>query len=241
MIDWRDRALVLTRRPHGETSAIVDLFTRDHGRQAGLLRGGISRKKTAWLQPGTEVDAHWKARLEGQLGTWTLEPLRSRGAALANRLTLDGLAAVTALLAHALAEGDPHPAFYDATAALLDLTDTPDLWPIAYLAWELTLLEDMGFGLDLSRCAVTGQAQDLIYVSPRTGRAISAAAAGDWAPRLLPLPPALRGVGHQRGPDIAQALGTTGWFLEHRLLPQLSNRTMPAARARLIDTLARLD
>lgn len=228
----------MTTRPHGETSAIVELFTRDHGRQSGLLRGGISRKKTPWLQPGTEVDASWQARVEGQLGTWTLEPLRTRNQALEHRLTLDGLACVTAMLLHVLAEGDPHPAFFDATLALLELTDTPDLWPIAYLAWELALLEDMGFGLDLSRCAVTGTMQDLIYVSPRTGRAISAGAAGAWAPRLLPLPPALRGVGHQRGPDIAAGLATTGWFLEHRALPHLSARAMPAARARLIDDIA---
>lgn len=239
MIEWRDEAIVLATRPHGETSVIAELFTRDHGRHAGVVRGGVGRRLSPVLQPGAQVAAVWRARIEDHLGSFTVEPLRSRGAALGSRLTTAGVAAVVAILLVCLPDRDPHPAFHDRSAALLDLTSSPDLWALGYLHWELGLLEELGFGLDLSACAVTGATGDLAYVSPRSGRAVGRDAAGAWADRLLPLPPVLLGRGAASGAEIARALTTTGWFIEHRLLAAQGGRPMPAARARLIEAILR--
>lgn len=235
MIEWRDEGTVLTVRPHGESSAIVEVFTQGHGRHAGLVRGGAGRRLRGTLQAGTRVAAVWTARLEDHLGNYRLEPLRSRSASvLSDRLALAGLAAVTALLARSLPERDAHPRLYQRTEALLDLLGEGEVWPLAYLQWELSLLEEMGFGLALGTCAVTGGETDLVYVSPRSGRAVSRGAAGDWAPKLLPLPPVLRGEGSAGAEDIATALGTTGWFLADRLAGEAG---LPAARARLIEAI----
>ena len=239
MIEWRDEGAVLAVRAHGETSAIVEVFTAAHGRHAGVVRGGVGRKLAPVLQPGAQVQVVWAARLDEHLGSFTVEPLRSRAGAMGNRLSLAGLNAVTGLLSLTLPERDPHPALYQRTVALLDLLDQTDLWPLAYLQWELALLDDMGFGLDLTTCAVTGASEGLIYVSPKTGRAVSAAGAGEWADRMLALPPVLLGAGDASHADIVQALGTTGYFIEHRLLAGSGDRPMPAARARLIETIAR--
>lgn len=239
MIEWTDEGIVLAARRHGETSVIAEVFTRHHGRHGGVVRGGISRRIAPALQPGAQVALHWKARIEDHLGAFTVEPLRSRAAALGNRVTVAGVAAVTALLLRALPDRDPHPAFHDRTSALLDLTADPALWPLGYLRWELALLDELGFGLDLSACAVTGRTDDLCYVSPRSGRAVSRGAAGGWADRLLPLPPVLRGAGEAGGAEIAAALRTTGWFIEHRLLSAAGQGEMPAARARLLAEIAR--
>ncbi|GGL75413.1 DNA repair protein RecO [Wenxinia marina] len=238
MIEWRDEGTVLAVRPHGESSAIAEIFTAAHGRHLGLVRGGTSRKAQAALQPGTRVDAHWSARLADHLGAWRLEPVRSRSAVLmSDRLALAGLAAVTALLSRSLPERDAHAPLYARTEALLDLLGQGDVWPLAYLQWELALLEEMGFGLVLDRCAVTGGTDDLAYVSPRSGRAVSRDGAGDWVARLLPLPPVLRGAGEAGAADIVAALGTTGWFVRHRLIG--AEVELPPARARLIDEIRR--
>ena len=239
MIEWRDEGAVLAVRQHGETSAIVEVFTAAHGRHAGVVRGGVGRKLAPVLQPGAQVQVVWAARLDEHLGSFTVEPLRSRAGAMGDRLALAGLNAVTGLLSLTLPERDPHPELYQRTIALLDLLDQTDLWPLAYLHWELALLEDMGFGLDLTRCAVTGVTAGLIYISPKTGRAVSAAGAGDWADRMLALPPVLLGDGDATQADIVAGLGITGHFIEHRLLKGSGDKAMPAARARLIQTMAR--
>jgi len=165
--------------------------------------------------------------------------LRSRTGALADRLALAGLNAVCALLLFSLPEREAHVPLYGRTEALLDLLDRPDIWPLAYLHWELALLEEMGFGLDLRRCAVLGEtARDLSYVSPRSGRAVSRAGAGDWAGRLLPLPPCLLGQGPAPDADILQGLEVTGHFLRHHLAPHLGDKPLPDARARLVARLS---
>ena len=240
MIEWRDEGAVLSVRHHGETSAIVEVFTQSHGRHAGVVRGGVSRKMTPILQPGAQVEVVWKARLDEHLGTFTVEPLRSRAAAvMGDRLALAGLNAVAGLLGVVLPERDSHPDLYRRTMGLLDLLGDGDLWPLAYLSWELALLEDMGFALDLTTCALTGATEGLVYVSPRSGRAVSAAGAGDWADKLLPLPPVMRGEGAADDAAIYAALGTTGYFIEHKLVQGSGGRPMPAARQRLLDQLAR--
>ncbi|MBE1295182.1 DNA repair protein RecO [Phycobacter azelaicus] len=240
-MDWRDHGILLSLRRHGESAAIIDVFTESHGRHAGVVRGGAGRRMAPILQPGAQLDLTWRARLEEHLGSYQAEPLRSRAAAaLSGRLALAGLNAVTALLSFCLPERAAYPALYARTEQLLDLLEQEDLWPLAYLHWEVALLEEMGFGLDLTACAVTGTQENLTYVSPKTGRAVSEAGAGDWADRLLPLPPVLLGQGEAGNSEIALALGTTGHFFEHHLAPSLGNRPLPEARGRLSDLISRL-
>jgi len=239
-MEWRDEGFVLASRPHGETSVILEVFTPEQGRHAGVLRGGVSRKWQPHLQPGTQLDLAWRARLEDHIGTFTIDPLRSRAAAaMASRQALAGLSAVCALLAFSLPERAPAPALYARSAQLLDLLGRDEIWPLAYLRWEMALLEELGFGLDLGSCAATGTDADLCYVSPKTGRAVSRQAAGVWADRLLPLPEVMLGRGDASDAEIAQALGTTGHFLTRKLAPSLGSRPVPEARARLVDLLAR--
>ncbi|WP_093038372.1 DNA repair protein RecO [Roseovarius azorensis] len=238
-MDWRDQGILLSSRRHGESAAIIEVFTPEHGRHAGVVRGGASRKMAPVLQPGAQVDVTWRARLEDHIGTYTVEPLRSRAAAMSNRLALSGLMAVCALVLFALPEREAHRTLYRRTETLLDLLDRPDIWPLAYLKWELALLEEMGFGLDLRTCAVLGEkANDLSYVSPRTGRAVSRAGAGEYAERLLLLPPCLLGQGPAPDAEILQGFAVTGHFLRHHLAPHLGDRPLPDARARFIARLA---
>ena len=237
-MEWRDEGVLISSRLHGETSAIIQVFTAAHGRHAGVVRGGASRKLAAVLQPGTQVQVQWSARLDSHLGNFTVEPLASRAAIMQNRLALAALNSIAALLQLALAERDPHPALWLKTTALLDLLMTPT-WQPAYLRWELDLLEDLGYGLDLTTCAVTGSRDDLAYVSPRTGRAVSRNAAGEWASKLLPLPPSLLGQGPAMGRELGDGLTLTGHFLNMGLQAILNGKPLPAARARLIDLLGR--
>ena len=240
MITWTDDAVLLSSRPFGETAVIIEVFSQDHGRHAGVVRGGASRKIAPVLQPGAQVSVTWAARLDEHLGSFRVEPVRSRAAAaMGDRLSLAGLNAVCALLVAVLPEREAHGPLYDRTTQLFDLLGRADIWPLAYLRWEQALLAEMGFALDLTRCAVTGQVEDLIYVSPKSGRAVSAAAAADWVDRMLPLPGVLRGEGDASGDEIAAALGTTGYFIENRLLRSLGDKPLPVARARLIEAIRR--
>lgn len=238
-MDWRDEGTLLAVRRHGESAAIIEVFTPAHGRHAGVVPGGASRRLAPVLQPGAQLDLGWRARLEDHIGTFAVEPLRSRTGLLADRRALAALNAVCALLHAALPEREPHPGLYAATTGLLDRLGEGGDWPLAYVRWELTLLEDLGYGLDLSSCAVTGVRDDLAYVSPKSGRAVARGAAGGWAGRLLPLPPCLLGQGPGTAAEIAAALQTTGHFLEHRLFPDLGARPPPEARRRLVAMLAR--
>ncbi len=240
MIAWTDEAALLTTRPFGENAVIIEVFSAIHGRHAGVVRGGTSRKVAPILQPGAQLSVTWKARLDSHLGSFTVEPVRSRAAvAMGDRLALAGLNAVCGLLAFVLPEREAHPAIYDRTIALLDLLGQSDVWPLAYLRWEQALLEEMGFGLDLSACAVRGVNEELIYVSPKSGRAVSRQGAGEWAERMLPLPPVLAGKGDASNAEILHALSTTGYFLENHLIKSLGDRPVPPARARLLDAIAR--
>ena len=238
-MDWRDEGALLSVRKHGETSVIIEVFTAEHGRHAGVVRGGVSRKLTPILQPGGQLDVSWRARLEEHIGSFTVEPIKSRALVLSDRSALAGLNAITALLGFALPEREPHPALYARTQSMLDLLGTNPAWPVAYLKWELALLDELGFGLDLECCAVTGRKEGLAYVSPKTGRAVSVDGAGEWADRLLPLPTELLGVGAGRLEDVLEGLITTGHFLTQGVAHALGNRPLPEARARLIDRLKR--
>lgn len=238
-MEWRDEGLVLSVRRHGETAAILDAFTPAHGRHAGVVPGGTSRKLMPALQPGNQVDLVWRARLGEHLGHFRCELTASRSALWADRRALAGLNAVCALLAWALPERDAHPQLYAATQSLFGLMAAAEDWPVDYLAWELLLLEELGYGLDLSACAVTGSPDDLAFVSPRTGRAVSRRGAGDWAGRLLPLPPCLTGTPPADIAEVLAALAVTGHFLEHRLGHDLARPALPPARQLLLSALAR--
>ena len=241
MIEWRDQGILLSSRRHGETSAIIDVFTPTQGRHAGVVRGGTSRKIAPVLQPGAQLDVIWRARLSEHIGSYQVEPVRSRAAvAMGDRMALAGLNTVTALLAFCLPEREPHPALYQASEQLLDLLEQTDLWPLAYLRWEMLLLREMGYALELESCAVTGQTEDLMYVSPKSGRAVSQKGAGEWADRLLPLPPVLRGEGRAPDHEIARGFETTGYFLSEHLARNLGSKPLPEARSRYVDAFERL-
>lgn len=240
-MEWVAEGLVLASRPHGENAAIVDLFTAEQGRHAGVVRGGTGRRLAPLLIPGNRVRARWQARLAGHLGHFTIEPVAATGAALlGGRLTLAALMAVAALIQRSLPERDPHPLLYGITLALVErLVGDPD-WPVHYLRWEGALLAELGYGLDLSSCAVTGAREGLAWVSPRSGRAVSDAGAQGWQDRLLPLPRCLLDPGNA-GPlapeDLAAGLRLTGHFLRKGLLAEPDARPLPAARARLASLL----
>jgi len=205
-----------------------------------VVRGGAGRKLGPILQPGAQLDVAWRARLEDHIGSFSVEPLRSRAAfVMSDRLMLAGLNAVTALLSFCLPEREVYEALYLRSLQLLDLLEHPDVWPLAYLRWELCLLEEMGYALQLDACAVTGEVKDLGYVSPKSGRAVSRFAAGDWADRLLPLPDVLRGQGNGDDAEIILALKTTGHFLKHHMAANLGGRPLPNARDRFVDAFSR--
>lgn len=239
-MDWRDEGLLLSVRRHGEAAAIIEVFTIEHGRHAGIVPGGASRRLAPLLQPGAQIDVTWRARLDEHLGTYAVEPLRSRSALMADRLALAGLNAVCALLVFLLPEREAHAALYGGTQGLLDRIGAGEGWAVDYLRWELGLLEEMGYGLDLTRCAVTGSREDLAYVSPKSGRAVARSAAGEWVDRLLPLPACILGQGPATAGEIAEGLRLTGYFLEHRLAPDLGHRPLPEARRRLVALLSRI-
>lgn len=238
-MDWQDEGVLIATRLHGETSAIIEVFTAGHGRHAGVVRGGASRKHAATLQPGTQLSVTWRARLEDHIGSFIVEPLQSRAGLMADRLALAGLAAICAMLRAALPERQPHPTLWRTTMALLAALEHDPHWPAIYLRWELILLEELGFGLDLARCAVTGSRDDLAFVSPKSGRAVSRAGAGGWVDRLFPLPQCLLGQGLAAPHEIVQGLAITGHFLTRELAEGMGGRPLPEARTRLITLLER--
>lgn len=239
-MQWSDEGIVLSVRPHGETASVVELMTRSHGRHLALVHGGRSRKLRPVLQTGNQVDATWKARLSEHLGHATLELRRGYAVeAMEDPLSLAGLSSLTAM-ARLLPERDPHPNLYEVTLFVLGFLDDPTVWPALYVRWELALLEELGFGLDLSECAATGSNDQLIYVSPKTGRAVSASAGEPYKDRLLALPAFLTKArqGGATQEDIVQGLKLSAYFLEARILrPQ--NQDLPEVRQRLANLIAR--
>jgi DNA repair protein RecO (recombination protein O) len=235
---WTDEGVVLAVRRHGESAAIASVFTRHHGRHAGLVRGGFSRRSRPVYQQGNVLQVTWRARLAEHLGALSGElktPLAAR--LMADPGRLGGLASACAMLEITLPERDPHPQLYDVLGDFLEQLVRDRDWPEAYVRFELALLAELGFGLDLSRCAVSGTSEDLVYVSPRSGRAISRKAAGVYAARLLPLPPFLLGLAPADAAQLGAGLRLTGTFLRRHLF-DASERALPEARDRLLARLA---
>lgn len=238
-MDWSDEGIVLHARPHGESSVILELLTRDHGRHLGVVRGGTSKRQRAALQPGNTLKATWRARLQEHLGNYVVEPEKERvSVVLADRMALAGLTAASALASAVLPEREAHPRIYDGLTVILDALDTRETWPALLVRWELGVLEDLGFGLDLEACALTGETEGLAYVSPRSGRAVTAEAAGQYKERLLALPAFLKGSRAVSAQDLQDGLRLTGFFLEKRVFGP-ADKTLPVPRLALPDVLSR--
>jgi DNA repair protein RecO (recombination protein O) len=240
---WSDEAVVLSARRHGESGLLVHVFTPGHGRHAGLVRGGQRPKARVIYQIGNRLLATWSARLAEHLGTLTAELAHGYAAAvIAVPPRLACLAAAAALADAALPEREPHPRAYQGLIALLDALEADEGWASTYVAWEMVVLAELGFGLDLERCAATGLVDGLAYVSPRTGRAVSEAAGAPYRDRLLPLPPFLRvdGAAAGSGPaEVLDGVALTGYFLEQRAFAP-HGRGLPAARTRFVDALKQM-
>jgi DNA repair protein RecO (recombination protein O) len=232
---WRDTGFVLATRRHGENALIVDLLTREHGRHAGLVRGGQSPKVRATLQSGNEVAAVWRGRLDEHLGTIACEMVRAHAARfLDDPGRLAGLTSAAALVGATLPEREPHGDVFTSFARLIEALDSAVDWPAQYVRWEHDLLSALGFGLDLSRCAVSGATAGLAYVSPRTGRAVSRTSGLPYHDKLLPLPEFLWRNTPADEAELDLGMTLTGHFLVHHVFaPQ--GRTLPAARMRLAE------
>lgn len=236
-LSWTDEAILLSARPHGESALVVQLLTRERGRHAGLVQGGQGRKARATFQPGTRLAVSWRARLAEHLGNLTAESL---GSPLGRLLDAPGpLAALSSALAvaeRALPEREPHRPCYEGLLALLEAL-AGEHWGEATVLWELQLLAELGFGLDLSACAATGSNDQLVWVSPKSGRAVSASAGEPYRERLLPLPSFLLGRSAGGSEEVRQGLALTGHFLEQGVfLPH--HQPLPPARQRLYARLA---
>lgn len=239
-MEWRDTGFVLGARRHGENALIVELLTAEHGRHAGLVRGGQSPARRAMLQPGNAVAASWRGRLADHLGTFDCELVKANAAGFlddADRLA--ALNAAVALLSAALPEREPHPNVHAVFAALLEHINAATDWARAYVVWECDLLAALGFGLDLERCAVTGTNQDLVYVSPRSGRAVSRESGAPYRDKLLPLPGFLWRDAPAESGDIVAGLVLTRHFLLHHLFEPQGGR-LPEARERFLERMRRI-
>ena len=233
-MEWEAPAIVLAVQPHGEGDAVVTVMTEQHGRHRGLARGGASKRRVATWQPGNLVQARWIARLADQLGSLSAELVHPAASlAMDDALTLAVLNSACAVAEGALPEREPHPRVFAGLVRLVAHLGGADLVP-GLVRWEATLLAELGYGLDLSRCAVTGHTANLAWVSPRTGRAVSDTAAGVWRARLLPLPSFLAGGNASCASDWRDGLRMTGHFLERDAFGQ-HHRPLPAARHMLYD------
>lgn len=237
-MEWTDDGIILGLRRHGEGHAVAELMTRDHGRHLGLVLGGGSRKQAPSLQPGNSVRAVWHARLDEHLGNFRLETMRTRSDRLmVSACASYGLQSIASLL-RLLPERDPHLALYELFELISDHLDAPNVAPLI-ARFELQILAELGFGLDLSSCAATGERAELIYVSPKSGRAVSRAAGEPWQERLLPLPSFLHD--HQErvsAADVDAAFALTGFFLTRHVL-EPRGLAFPDARAAFLAAIAR--
>lgn len=219
-MQWSDDGLILGVRRHGETSVVLELFTRAHGRHLGLVRGGRSQRLRPTLQPGNTVRVTWRARLDDHLGAFSVEALNGRAGRLMQRAdSLHGVGHLAGLL-RLMAERDPHEALYETAEIVADHLDDPEAGPALLVRMELAVLAELGFGLDLSECAATGATEDLIYVSPKSGRAVGREAGAAYAERLFALPPFLIARGANAAPtreDVAAGFALTGHFLIRRV------------------------
>jgi len=233
-MEWQGDGLILNTRKHGENSVIVDVLTREKGRHVGLVRGGRSRTMRPVLQAGNLVNVVWRARLEDHLGTYSIDPHRMIVAGIID--DIHRLAALTTIttLASLLPEREPHPRIYDASVLLIDHLHDDAIWPAVLVKWEMGMLEELGFGLDLSKCAASGETTGLTHVSPRTGRAVCAREAEPWKDKLLALPAFAAGTsGTPTSSEVVQGLKLTGHFLTRHIF-EPRGVSAPEQRQRIV-------
>jgi len=233
-MEWRDEGLLLSVTRHGETAVIIDALTKEHGRARGLVRGGAGRRFASTLQPGNELLLTWRARTAEQLGSFSVELIASHAdKAIEEREALTVLGSMLALISVLVPEREPTP-LYTPTLAVVRTLDNREARRVGYSKWELALLADLGFALDLSRCAGGGGNTDLRYVSPKSGRAVSAEAGAPYASKLLGLPAyLLRESVAPTKEDFAASLTLTGFFLKRWALNAIGREALPDARQRL--------
>lgn len=237
-MEWADEGVVLAVRRHGENDSIAEVLTQARGRCLGLVRGGRSRRARPMLQPGNILGVRWRARLEEHLGTFQIEPVSlSTGGHINNPFRLAGVSTLTTL-ARLLPEREPHPRLAAATRLVLDSLDNDLLWPALLVRWELGLLDELGFGLDLAKCAVTGALEGLSFVSPRSGRAVTHGAGAAYAARLFPLPAFLLGGGAADPQDILAGFRLSGYFMQRHLFEPRGLES-PQTRQWIMDHLAK--
>lgn len=239
MAEWTDRAISLGLRRFGETGAILEVFAREQGRRRAMVYGGSSQTKRGPMQVGNTLLVTWKGG-QDSLGFFTAEIESERAARyMSDAAALSALSALSELLANALPEGEAKPALFDVAETVLDMLGEPEIWPALFVRWELGLLSMLGYGLDLSACAVSGSNDGLTHVSPKSGRAVRGSEAGEYLDRLLPLPQFLVDATAPASPvDIHNGFRLTGHFLAERLFSDL-NRAAPEARYLMIDRLER--
>lgn len=233
---FTDQAIILNARPHGEAGAIVSVLTAGYGRRSAYVNGAQSSTRLrSMLQSGQCVTIEWTSRTEGQLGRFEIEPEKDiAGMLLDEPKKITAIQSLTSLADMFLPEGEKHPALYEGTRAFVDFL-CRDEWMVAYIYWELAFLKELGYGIDLSKCVVTGGTDNLTHVSPKTGRAVCAPEAAPYAGKLLAIPSFMQGQG-LADDDISTGLRLTGYFLIHRLLTQSSYQTLPEARINLENT-----
>lgn len=230
MNEWQDQGIVLSTRRHGEAGAIVTLLTENHGRCAGYVYGAVSRQLRGTLEPGSLVSVHWKSRENDGLGHFTLELEKGyMVSVMDDPARLSALLSACELVLKGLPERETHTAVFHGMLALLESFEG-DLWEAAYIWWEMALLRELGFALDLEKCAATGGLEDLIYVSPKTGRAVCRAAGEIYKEKLLALPQFVLGRGDVTAVDIRMGLELTGYFLRHKVF-HAANMDLPESRA----------
>ena len=239
-MEWRDQGIILSLKKYGEFDAILEVFTRQHGRHAGIVKGGLGRRQRGNIQPGNEVDVTWRGRLETHLGTYSVELKNARAVSyLYHPEKLAALNSCTSLLCLAIAENEKHEPLLDGFLALLDALEVSDdqlvNWGPLLVKWELGLLSELGYGLNLDCCAATGVTENLIYVSPKSGRAVSQSSGKPYHDKMLALPGFLLGNSDQLNTqEIVDGLHLTEFFMERHMLNPYGKK-IPQARRRLLN------
>ena len=237
-MEWCDQGILLGKTPFGETAVIVDALTQKNGRVRAVLRGGQSRKFRPILQIGNILDITWRARLSEHMGSVQVDVIKSYPEILDSRLTLAGVTTLSSMLTTFLEEREPQTQVYAATVKLHELLIHPDIWCVGYFYWELALLDALGFGLDVSKCVVSGVTENLEYLSPKSGCAVSQPAAGQWADRLLLMPRILMEK-DKKTSDVFDGLQVLSYFWLNKVIPALDVKTIPTARQRFMDLMQR--
>ena len=239
---WEDEGVLLSSRPFGENSAIIEVLTLQHGRHLGMVRQAYSKKKSNLLEPGAQLKLIWGARLHEHLGVFSIEEIRSRTSQLiVNKDVLLGFNAIVSLLIFSLPEREPFENVYNKTIELIDSMEVNSNWISGYVRWELFILAELGYGLDLSTCAVTGSNLNLIYVSPKTGRAVCQEVGREWRKKLIPLPNFLASFNSDKESDrqkLLEGLTLTGYVLKKWLFSSLDRQSLPEARDRFVSSIS---